>query len=64
MLANNPETHCIHCNKPFNTRKDLTDHNAYMRRKGNTLGHETKTVQSMATPSLVGEKLDERLKDF
>ena len=52
-------------NKSFDTKKQRGTHESGMRRLGN--GPEKKIFklsESMATPSLVGEKLDERMKDF
>ena len=60
----NNKHHCTKCNTYYETSKLLRNHRGYMRNVGQVEGHELKIGQSMATPSLVGEKLDERMKDF
>ena len=61
---NTKDTHCSACNKDFITRKDLTDHNACMRKQGKVVGHE-KAQQSLAgskAGSQIGSK-DTKMKD-
>ena len=53
---NTQDTYCQACNKCYNTRKDLTDHNSYMRRKGNIQGHEIRATQSLAAFSSAGSQ--------
>ena len=60
-------TSCTTCNKLFKDATALRNHRVYMRSKGQMEGHELKEAnisKSLATPSLVGEKIDTRMKDF
>lgn len=54
---NNQDTYCQACNKAYNSRKELTDHNSYMRRRGNIQGHEIRAIQSLAAFSSAGSHL-------
>lgn len=54
---NKLDTHCAQCNKDFICRKDLTDHNSYMRRTDKSEGHEIKETQSVRAFSKAGSVL-------
>jgi len=63
---NKKDTHCSACSKDFATRKDLTDHNACMRRLGKYKGHEV-TGKSIAGSSKAGSQIgqeDQKMDDF
>lgn len=64
---NSQYTYCQVCDKIYNSRKELTDHNSYMRRKGNIQGHELRATQSLAAFSSAGSHLgtkDVKMEDF
>jgi hypothetical protein len=50
----NTKHQCTKCDIDYPTADKLRSHRTYMRNKGDVMGHEAKTSQSMATPSVAG----------
>jgi len=53
------EHYCTKCTKEFASRKELTDHNSIMRRRGKVEGHE---VQAKTGQSIAGSQADPKEK--
>jgi hypothetical protein len=64
----NSKHYCATCGIDYLNAEKLRSHRTYMRIIGDVIGHEAKTSQSkkgsIATASIGGEKIGERMKDF